>query len=293
MVDPGTCPGRLIRGPAPGWLLRGSRRLPSRVIGSPRSPLSPLRPGKHPCMRQPPRLVRRTALGLLATWPLGVASRRASAAAPAGVRQGEALAHAEFVDPPGTCRIGLAGSARPPGAGQSMGCTGCPGCLEELPTIRALAALLSDEAIDVILLSHAMNWRGDQSLSARNQPAVPPLAAVGPEVPESVEAAAFRMEADRFALPQSLVFAIEDRAVVRAQEGSLDWMAPDQVRQAQRPAGLPPGGPRGIGSGISSGISSGIRGGISGAVKGQRHGRRQGRHQAASVVSPAGSAAHR
>jgi thiol-disulfide isomerase/thioredoxin len=185
-------------------------------------------------MRQPPRLVRRTALGLLATWPLGVASRRASAAsaaAPAEVRQGEALAHAEFVDPQGMPhRIG---ELTRPLVLVNLWAAWCPGCLEELPTIRALAALLGSEAIDVILLSHAMNWRGDQSyLRAANLPFH--HWRLSAQVPESVEAAAFRMEADRFALPQSLVFAGQDRAVVRAQEGSLDWMAPDQVRQAQR-----------------------------------------------------------
>ena len=38
------------------------------------------------------------------------------------------------------------------------------------------------------------------------------------------------MQADRFALPQSLVFIGRDRALVRFQVGSQDWVAPDQVR---------------------------------------------------------------
>jgi hypothetical protein len=41
------------------------------------------------------------------------------------------------------------------------------------------------------------------------------------------------MESDRFALPQTLVFAGRDRALVRSQEGSQDWSAPDQLRLAQ------------------------------------------------------------
>ncbi|HTB44273.1 MAG TPA: TlpA disulfide reductase family protein [Acetobacteraceae bacterium] len=202
-------------------------------------------------MPQSPRLVRRTALGLLATLPLGVTARRASAASTAEApqteapqteapqaevhqveaRQAEALAHAEFVDPQGTPHR-MSELTRPLVL-VNLWAAWCPGCLEELPTIHALAALLGSESIDVVLLSHAMNWHGDQSyMRSANLPFR--HWRLSGQVPESVEAAAFRMEADRFALPQSLVFAGRDRVVVRAQEGSLDWMAPDQVRLARR-----------------------------------------------------------
>ena len=87
-------------------------------------------------------------------------------------------------------------------------------------------------AIDVVLLSHPMNWRGDQAYArAAGLPFRHWRLAAG--VPDSVVAAAFRIEADRFALPQSLVFAGRDRALVRSEEGSQDWAAPDQVRLAR------------------------------------------------------------
>ncbi len=108
----------------------------------------------------------------------------------------------------------------------------CAGCREELPTIRTLASLLGPEAIDVVLLSHEMNRRGDQDYARKAE--MPfrhwRLAA---QVPESVTAAAFRIEADRFALPQTLVFAGRNRTLVRFQGGSQDWAAPDQVRLAR------------------------------------------------------------
>ena len=267
-------------------------------------------------MHRPPHIVRRTALGLLAAWPLGVTVRRARAGAPlaqgaaaapgvqavatsaaqrvfpvvatqgasaaaaegasaaiatkiepaaaaqdgsvaapaqgdsaaarnesvaaeesrpagtsiAATRQAAALAHAAFTDSQGASHR-LSELTRPLVL-VNLWAAWCTGCLEELPTIRALAALLGPDAIDVVLLSHAMNWQGDQAYARRT--AMPfrhwRLSA---REPESVAAAAFRIEADRFALPQTLVFAGRDRALVRSLEGSQDWAAPDQVRLAR------------------------------------------------------------
>ncbi|MGA3398302.1 MAG: TlpA disulfide reductase family protein [Acetobacteraceae bacterium] len=201
-------------------------------------------------MHRPPRVDRRTALGLLAALPLGVNAHRTSAASPAELRtsaaspteqgasitspaerrQAEALAQAEFTDPQGAAHR-LSELTRPLVL-VNLWAAWCAGCLEELPTIRALASLLGPEAIDVVLLSHEMNWRGDQAYARKAS--LPfrhwRLAAQGPE---SITAAAFRVEADRFALPQTLVFAGRDRTLVRSQEGSQDWAAPDQVRLAR------------------------------------------------------------
>jgi thiol-disulfide isomerase/thioredoxin len=220
-------------------------------------------------MHQPPHLVRRSALGMLATWPLGMAARRASAASPAPqrvsagspeaqrasaaspplqrasaaspeaqrvlaaspeARQAEALALAEFTDPQGVPHR-LSELTRPLLL-VNLWAAWCPGCLAELPTIRALASLLGPDAIDVVLLSHAMNWPGDQAYARR---ASLPFRhwRLSAGMPESIAATAFRIEADRFALPQSLVFAGRDRVLVRSEEGSQDWTAPDQVRLAR------------------------------------------------------------
>ena len=50
---------------------------------------------------------------------------------------------------------------------------------------------------------------------------------------DSLVAAAFRIDADRFALPQTLVFAGRDRSLVWSGDGSLDWTDPDQLRLAR------------------------------------------------------------
>jgi thiol-disulfide isomerase/thioredoxin len=169
---------------------------------------------------------------MLASLPLGAAARRAAAAPPmpSTLRQAAALMHAEFADTQGTPHR-LSELVRPLVL-VNLWAAWCAGCLEELPTIRSLASQLGPEAIDVVLLSHEMNWRGDQ---AYTRVASLPFHhwRLSASVPEGVVSAAFRVEADRFALPQSLVFAGRDRALVRSEEGSKDWAAPDQVRLAR------------------------------------------------------------
>jgi thiol-disulfide isomerase/thioredoxin len=174
---------------------------------------------------------------LLAAFPLGMATRHAPAASasdarasPADSRQAAALARAAFTDQQGSTHR-LAELTRPL-VMVNLWASWCAGCLEELPSVRALASQLGPDAIDVVLLSHEQSWPGDQAYARKA--ALPfrhwKLAA---DVPASVAAAAFRIEADRFALPQSLVFAGRDRALVCFQEGSQDWAAPEQVRQAR------------------------------------------------------------
>lgn len=188
-------------------------------------------------MHQRPHVLRRTALGMVAAWPLGTIARRASAAAPpmpvasqAASRQAEALGEAEFTDPQGIPHR-LSDLTRPLLL-VNLWAAWCAGCLEELPTIRSLASQLGPDAIDVVLLSHAMNWRGDQAY-ARGAGLPFRHWRLSASVSDSVVAAAFRIESDRFALPQSLVFAGRDRVLVRSEEGSKDWGARDQVRLAR------------------------------------------------------------
>jgi thiol-disulfide isomerase/thioredoxin len=156
--------------------------------------------------------------------------RQAPPILPAELRQAEALSHAEFIDPDGTTH--RLGELTRPLLLVNLWAAWCAGCIEELPTLRTLTSLLGPNAIDVVLLSHEMNWRGDQTYARKA--ALPfhhwRLAA---EVPQSVTAAAFRMEVDRFALPQSLVFAGRARTLVLSEEGSQDWSAPAQVRLAR------------------------------------------------------------
>lgn len=210
------------------------------AIGSPRYICWTRRTGSGLRMHRPPHLVRRTALGMLTTWPLSMTNRRASAAvpavrqasamSPAEARQAEALAQAEFTDPQGSPH--RLGELTRPLVLVNLWAAWCSGCLEELPTMRTLASLLGPDAIDIVLLSHEMNWRGDQAY-AREKGLPFRHWRLAVQAPDRVTAAAFRIEADRFALPQSLVFAGRGRALLHSQEGSQDWATPARVRLAR------------------------------------------------------------
>jgi thiol-disulfide isomerase/thioredoxin len=178
--------------------------------------------------RQP--FMRRSALRLLAGWPLALAARRTAAASSMEVRQAEALMAAEFADAHGATHR-LSELTRPLVL-VNLWAGWCAGCLNELPTIRALASRLSPDAIDVVLLSHDMNWQGDLAYARK---AELPFRhwRLATQVPAAVVAASFRVENDRFGLPQSLVFAGRNRTLVHSFEGSQDWAAVERIRLAQ------------------------------------------------------------
>jgi thiol-disulfide isomerase/thioredoxin len=188
-------------------------------------PKSDVQPGRATSSWDPDIMRRRTAMGLLATLPFSVVTHRAPAAS-----QADVLAEADFTDEHGAAHR-LTELTRPLVL-VNLWAAWCPACLTELPTIQALAAQLGPEAIDVVLLSHAMNWRGDLAyvrdarlpfrhwrLSAR--------------MAEPAVAAAFGIEGDRFGLPRTLVFAGRRRALVASHLGSLDWVDPEQLRLAR------------------------------------------------------------
>ena len=108
----------------------------------------------------------------------------------------------------------------------------CAGCLEELPTIQALASSLGPDAIDVVLLSHDMNWRGDLTYA---RAARLPFRhwRLSARASDTVVATAFRVEDNRFGLPQSVVFAGKERIQVDSHLGSRDWASPEQLRLAR------------------------------------------------------------
>ena len=165
---------------------------------------------------------RRTALGLLATLPVGLSARRTAAAS-----QAEVLAEAEFTD----ARNGVHrfSELTRPLLLVNLWAAWCAGCLTELPTIQALESRLGPGVMDVVLLSHAMNWRGD--LAYARDARLPfrhwRLSA------RMAEAAAFGVERDRFGLPRTLVFAGQKRMLVASHLGSRDWADPEQVRLAR------------------------------------------------------------
>jgi hypothetical protein len=172
-------------------------------------------------------LSRRIALAAVASLPLGVAARPRAVAALLPQRQAEALIRGTFINPSGVTR--RLGDLTRPLLLVNLWSAWCPGCLEELPSIRMMAASLGPDAIDVVLLSHAMNWHADHDYLRK---AALPFRhwRFAPEVTDSLVAAAFRIEADRFALPQTVVFAGRDRSLVWSSEGSQDWTDPDQLR---------------------------------------------------------------
>jgi thiol-disulfide isomerase/thioredoxin len=168
---------------------------------------------------------RRIAMGLLATLPLGVASRRASAAS-----QAEVLARAEFIDAHNAPH--RLGELTSPLLLVNLWAAWCAGCLTELPTLAVLQADLGARAIDVVLLSHGMNWRGDLAY-ARDARLPFRHWRLSARATETDVAAAFGMDGDRFGLPQTLVFAGGERRLVTSHMGSRDWADPEQLRLAR------------------------------------------------------------
>lgn len=104
----------------------------------------------------------------------------------------------------------------------------CEGCLIELPSLRQMIAQVGADSIDVVLLSHEMNW-GDDLVYARRAGLPYRLWRLAPGTSEPTVAAAFRIENDRFGLPQALVYAGRARDLVDYNEGSQDWAAPEQI----------------------------------------------------------------
>jgi thiol-disulfide isomerase/thioredoxin len=183
-------------------------------------------------MHQPwyPDRGRRGALLMLAALPFGMPARQAVAASRAELRQAEALASAEFTDEHNaTHRLG---ELTRPLLLVNLWASWCAGCLEEMPTIRALIEHFGASAIDVVLLSHDMNWPGDL---AYVRTAKLPFRhwKLSSRLADTTVAAAFRIEDDRFGLPQSLVFAGRPRVLVGAHQGARDWAAAEQLRQVQ------------------------------------------------------------
>lgn len=173
---------------------------------------------------------RRTALSLLAGLPASLSERPATAASSMEVRQAEGLMASEFADAQGS--LHHLNELTRPLLLVNLWAAWCVGCLAEIPTIRALASRLIPDAIDVVLLSHDMNWQGDVAY-AREAKLPFRHWRLSAHVPAAVAAASFRMENDRFALPQSLVFAGRNRMLVGYFEGSQDWAASEQVRLAR------------------------------------------------------------
>ena len=179
---------------------------------------------------RPPTYLRRTALRILAGYPLAMPARSMAGASPAELRQAAALAGAEFIDAQGAIHR-LSELARPLVL-INLWAAWCIGCLSELPTIRGLASQLGPDALDVVLLSHDMNWQHD--LAYAREAGLPFRQwRLSPQATANVVAAAFRIEADRFGLPQSVVFAGRSRTLVRSCQGSVEWTAPEQLRAAR------------------------------------------------------------
>ncbi|HEX3992839.1 MAG TPA: TlpA disulfide reductase family protein [Acetobacteraceae bacterium] len=175
-------------------------------------------------MRRPRPLTRRSALSLAAALPVGLVSQRASAS------QAELLTMAEFTDERNT--LHHLGELTRPLLLVNLWAAWCPGCLTELPTMQALAARLGADAIDVVLLSHGMNWNRD--LAYARATGLPFRHwRLSNRVPETVVAAVFRVQGDRFGLPQSLVLAGSRRELVASYLGSRDWTEPEQLRLAR------------------------------------------------------------
>src|SRR5690348_11417263 len=109
--------------------------------------------------------MRGAAIALVAKWPL--ASRAIAADSAINERQAAALLRAEFVDATGGLHR-LVELTRPLLL-VDLWAAWCPGCVEELPAIDRLNTQLGPEMIDVVLISHEMNWREDMAFARKNR----------------------------------------------------------------------------------------------------------------------------
>ena len=109
--------------------------------------------------------MRRAAIAALAGLPL--ASRAMAANSADEGRQAAALLRAEFVDATGGLHR-LSELTRPLLL-VDLWAAWCSGCIEELPTIDRLARQLGAESIDVVLISHEMNWQDDTAFARKNR----------------------------------------------------------------------------------------------------------------------------
>jgi hypothetical protein len=173
------------------------------------------------------RIARRSAVTMLASLAAGMRPMSAVGAPSAEARQVDLLQRSDFADARGKHHQ-LAELTRPLLL-VNLWAAWCPGCLTELPSIRTLPALLGANAIDVVLLSHGMNWGNDVAYARRTE--IPfHHWRLPPGTPDADVATAFRIEDDRFGLPQSLILAGSERVLIAANLGTRDWSSPDQIR---------------------------------------------------------------
>lgn len=172
--------------------------------------------------------MRRAAIAAMAGWPLAARATAADFSADQG-RQVAALLRAEFVDADGG--LHRLGELTRPLLLVDLWAAWCSECIEELPMIDRLSRQLEPEMIDVVLISHEMNWQDDTTFARKSR--LPfRFWRLSPRSAALTEAA-FRMESDRFGLPQSLVFTGRARTLVQSELGSLDWCAPPQLRRVR------------------------------------------------------------
>lgn len=169
---------------------------------------------------------RRSLIAAAAALPVHGLARRAAAAPAAVERQSRALAAAEFVAADGA-RHRLHELQRPLIL-VNLWAYWCEGCLIELPGLRQMVEQVGPDSIEVVLLSHEMNWQGDLAYARRAGLAFR-LWRLAPQTSDLLAAAAFHIQNDRFGLPQALVYAGRARDLVSYTEGSQDWAAPEQI----------------------------------------------------------------
>ena len=172
-------------------------------------------------------LARRAVLSAIT---LGVAARSAAAEEARDRRQAEALKSSAFQDAAGVTRR-LRDLTRPL-LMINLWAYWCSGCLTEIPSMLGMARAIGAENIEVVLLSHAMNWTGDVRY-ARTAGFPFPLWRLVPLTPDSTIADTFRMQDNRFGLPQTLVFAGSGLRLVHASEGAEDWSSAARISRAR------------------------------------------------------------
>jgi hypothetical protein len=160
---------------------------------------------------------------LLAAATVPLAAPAAPGAEPATSRQAAALKAASFRDANGMPRR-LEELSRPLLL-IKLWAHWCAGCLVEMPSLLAMTRAPGMDKIDVVLLSHPLGWPNDLR-RAREAAITLPLWRLAPGTPDAIVADSFRVRDNRFALPQTVLFAGPTRRLVHAGEGTEDWSGP-------------------------------------------------------------------
>ena len=101
----------------------------------------------------------------------------------------------------------------------------CPGCLLEFASMRRMAAAMGDR-LDVLLVSHPVNWVADQAFAARHPIGFPLYTFPSGTSQDTIDLAYAAESPGAYSVPQSLALAGRRRQLAWSVEGAEEWDSP-------------------------------------------------------------------